>query len=69
MKDYIALVTVELQKFARHIAGFVRAGGGERSLRSSATEFAPRNIILLRLWEIEKMLGLVFCLVSLVSCF
>jgi hypothetical protein len=28
MKDYIALVTVELHKFARQIAGFVRAGGG-----------------------------------------
>jgi hypothetical protein len=28
MKDYIALVTVELHKFARQIAGASGAGGG-----------------------------------------
>jgi hypothetical protein len=35
MKDYIALVTVELQKFARQIAG---ASGRVRALQSSRRE-------------------------------
>jgi hypothetical protein len=33
MKDYIALVTVELRKFARQIAGVRPARRGQRSLR------------------------------------